>query len=196
MTSNYLNQRVAISFIRGSLSHVVDLVGELLTSSGIVPNVRSVDECVFPVELTRRLPGRNGAPAAALFESFGCPTWTALLNSSEDGWPSLIGGLGKARAEILHAAFDILEPVYPSTVFEFFCNGKSVRRLHAWRDDDGWHFLNRGDSMPFENQANYRRKAIANRLNRAIVEELLLGFKVDIRRTLSEPVCRSTLILT
>lgn len=100
----------------------------------------------------------------------------------DDGWYTLVNAMTRnhSQLEALFISADLADSHHPSTAFEFFRGGASVRRVHAWKEDDGWHFVNRGIPLPFEDTSRYSQRLIGERLTLAILDEMSakLGIKL------------------
>lgn len=190
--------RVQVSFFRGSLLETVAAIESLFGSQGVVLRVVSPNRSLRIGELLSLLPGSAEAPAAALFESIGCVGWTAIVGSTGDGWLSLPRALARAGLNdvTVCAAVDTSAVPFPSALIEVITSQTSSRKLHSWRDVDGWHFIDRGERLPFENGTIYRKRNIRDRMNLSVIENFLAGFGITLSQVWSEAATQSLVVET
>lgn len=115
------------------------------------------------------------------------PGFTVMMGNSQDGNQH---ATGPSRQSVpWKFAFVCIQDrgnCPQSFVLEYFANyEKTERIIHAQVDDDRatpkWVFDADGPVQKFENPAYYKRRKIADRLNRAILTEYLLKMGYDIQ---------------
>lgn len=145
-----------------------------------------------------RLPSPSAPPAGLFFASPAFDSWTGFVSHLDDGWCTLVNAMSKRspKVEAILIGRDFEASIYPSTSFEVFRDGASVRSVRAWKEGNGWHFFDRGEALSFEDPANYRRRAIADRLNGEIIDDLLLKLGIDIDQLFRAPLSRAKLLTT
>jgi len=144
-----------------------------------------------------QLPPRNGPPSGLFFTSPACSGWTGLGNRG-DAWYTLVNAISEQAKDLeaLFVACDLEKTQYPAAAFEFYRDGQSVRCVRASREEDGWHFVNRGTPLPFEDVSQYSRRAISDRLNRTTLETMLSRLDIDLNALLTGPLSTARLLTT
>lgn len=116
-------------------------------------------------------PPRGGAheKRAVLFEPASSSGTTALIANLEDGWMTMCNLLATRvpGEHVLVRSSD--DKDYPVSDIEIWEGGTSVRYVRAMREDPSWEFYQRGALRSFEEPANYKKRRIADRLNRGIL---------------------------
>jgi len=85
---------------------------------------------------------------------------------------------------------------YRAAEFELLNHGATVRYVHAWKDERGWHFTNRGEPLWFEDTRYYSKRAIADRLGFAILEEMVSKIGIDLTMLLSAKLSDASAVTT
>jgi len=149
-------------------------------------------------EAREQLSPPDGAPSAIFFASPECDAWTAFLSRMDDGWYTLVNAMSKnvPELEALFLSSDLKRALYPSTAFEMFRGGKSIRRIHAWREEDGWHFISRGQPLPFEDVSHYSRRSIIDRFNFVILDGMLSKLDINLSAILTGCITDVRLLTT
>lgn len=97
---------------------------------------------------------------------------TIYVCNLADGWVSLYENVIKSSTFDAFFFRATSEENDEYKIFEMMAwqRGVLVRHIRALQDDDGWKFLNKGDPLPFENVARYKKRAIGARLDHKTLE--------------------------
>jgi len=190
--------RVVMTFFRSSLAEVAACAQGVLLDKGIPAEWTPAELSAYVATLLDQLPPLDAPPAALLFTSPACASWTGFMSRQADGWITMVSSMSKRAPQIeaISIGRDLGAAIYPSTSLEFFSGGASVRRVRAWREDDGWHFVNRGEVLPFEVSSNYKRRAVKDRLNGEVVDDVLLKLGIDFDELFNQPMSAARLLTT
>ncbi len=121
---------------------------------------------------------------AVLFEPASSHGTTAFFTNLEDGWNTMCNILaGRVPGEHVQVRSSIEQDDYPLSDFEVWEGGTSVRYVRAMLEDPSWEFYQRGELRSFEDPANYKKRRIADRLNR----EILLAYLAKLGWDLASP---------
>ena len=192
------SDRFAFAFFHASIDDVCALAQRVLAAKDIVCNWNTPADMSSLGAAMDQLPPRDGPPSGLFFTSPACVGWTGLANRTDDAWYSLVNAISSQAADLeaLYVAGDLAEREYPSTTFEFFYHGHSVRRVQAWREEDGWHFTNEGKPLLFEDVSHYSRRAIADRINLVILDGMLTKLGIHLRALLNSRLSEGRLLTT
>lgn len=125
-------------------------------------------------------PGGSHGKRAVFFEPMTAPGTTAFMPNYQDGWLTMCNALaGLMPGEHMKIRACVTGD-YPLADFEMWSAGDSVRYVRAMREDPSWEFFARGEPQAFEDLSNYRKKRIADRLDRRILVEYLTKLGWDI----------------
>jgi hypothetical protein len=103
-----------------------------------------------------------------------------FLSNISDGWQTLINAYFTSyKHEIIRVRLSDDVNDYPVFLFEYI-SLSNHRIIQVMKDYDGWDFYQSGTIMSFENEANYKVKKIANRLNNDIIVGYLRNNGIDI----------------
>jgi len=108
------------------------------------------------------------------WEPVARPGTTVLMGRSHDGLNYSVYRLSQHSpfTWINVRVYDDLD--YAGCCLDFYSDHrKTMRRVAALYDEDGWTFNQEGEVQPFENVSYYSRNAIRERLNREIVVEYM-----------------------
>jgi hypothetical protein len=170
-----------MAFFRGSVDETAQALEGTLGARNISVNRTSLPTVLSVRALEAAMPSPEGPPCGILFASPSSPLWTCFVSPLEDGWFTLVNAacahLPALEAVLVTDSDD--EDKFPSRGFELFRGGRSIRKVHVWKDD-GWQFVNRGEPLPFEDPSAYSQRVIAKRLTSAALSELLLHFEIDL----------------
>jgi len=120
---------------------------------------------------------------AVLFEPASSRGTTALFTNLEDGWVTMCNLLaGRVPGEHVHVR-SCIDKDYPASSMEVWDGGTSVRYVQSLREDPSWEFYQKGELRSFEDPANYKKRRIADRLNR----EILLTYLAKLGWDLTSP---------
>jgi len=171
---------------------------QTLVSRGISTTWEALERGIEFGAVRAHLPPPDGPPSAAFFTSSACVGWTGFLSRLEDGWYTLVNSMSHTdrHPEALFVSADLEIQKYPATAFEFFYGGQSVRRVHAWKEENGWHFLNRGEPLLFEDPKNYSRHNVKDRLNLLVVDDILSKVDIDLSALLNGHLSKVKLLTT
>lgn len=174
--------RLAYGFFRADLDRVCALARDVYAAQGVQVRLKSVPSQRLDV-VADCLP-TDGPPGGLFFRSEACGSWTGLLSKVSDGWYTLVSAIAAKNPDIeaIFVRLDWGNAKYCSTVFELFCNGESIRRIQALRDDGGWSFINRGVPQSFEDVSFYSRRSISDRLNFEVLQRMLMNVGVDLEQ--------------
>jgi hypothetical protein len=99
--------------------------------------------------------------------------WSLYTCNLADGWYSLFWNLiGRLRCDatffrsVRDGRLD-----YQVQEMVVWKDGGIIRQLRALKDDTGWQFLNTGQPLSFERVAQYRRRAIRERLTAELIDD-------------------------
>ncbi len=105
---------------------------------------------------------------------------TVFLTTMPDGWPTLINNyFSNYKRETIHVVLCDTKTAFPFYRFEYKVAEKR-RIIQAMKDDSKWEFVESGLVLPFENEAHYKKRKIADRLNNDIINEYLVKNGIDI----------------
>ena len=159
---------------------------------------RRVKHVASVSSLIEGLPKENAPPGGAFFHHEGADAWTAFVSGQRDGWYTMANALNIAAPEIetviVNDASDDTE--FPKRGFEVLRNGKSCRRVMVWKEEDGWHFVNRGEPLEIEDLSCYSRRAIKDRITSAQLHSLLLLLGIDLSAVLTKPISDARILTT
>ena len=176
---------ISISFIKGNLLAIYDELG------GIISNTLNKNWKSNQYPLTE-IVNINSFVSASHFEVIQCLMWqpkaidsdlVVFINNMPDGWPTLLNYYLKHydNREIINVRLSDKSIEY--SVNEFVFINKSIRRIvHSIKDFDKWIFYQEGPLLSFENEMNYKRKKISDRLNDVIVQEYLKENNINISK--------------
>ncbi len=191
--------RLVVAFFQSSLSKTSKCAERVLSERGISAAVVNFDEPAKLSSLIAELPSMQSPPAALLFALPPHNSWTGFLSRLDDGWSTMVNAIcsksPEMKAILVGLDFDA-EAKYPRSSFEVFDGGQSVRCVRAWREDNGWHFIIRGEPLPFELTSYYERRKISDRLNSKIIHQLLLKLGINIDSLFNEFMAKAKLIKT
>lgn len=190
--------RLVMGFFRARVEDTFALAQGVLASKGIPIEWRDLTSAQSIDAARDQLPPPDGPPSVLLFASPECGSWTGFLSRMDDGWYTLVNAMVKRapHMEALFVSSDLKSTPFPSTAFEMFRDGKSVRRIHAWKEEDGWHFVNRGVPLPFEDASHYSRHSVAERLNLVILDGMLSQLDINLSALMTGKITEAKLITT
>ena len=190
--------RLIMSFVRSSLEDACALAQDILASRGIATNWQVLPGGASLGAIRDQLPPPDAPPSGLFFVSPECKEWTGFLSRMDDGWYTLVNAMSRhaSRPEAIYVCVDLEPTSYPSTAFEVFGGGHSVRRVHAWKDEDGWHFIDRGKPLSIEDTSVYSRRLIAQRLDLSILEGLLARLDISLAGLQTASLTRTRLLTT
>jgi len=174
-------ERVRMTFYRGSVDQTARAIEGALSGRKIPSTWKHLPPGLSMRGLEAEMPSPEGPPSGILFASPVCPEWACFASPSEDGWVTLVNAVS-ASDPTLEAVFvldDAGEAKFPARGFEVFRGGRSIRKVRVWKDD-GWHFVNTGPMLPFEDPSAYSPRIIANRLTSSALSDLLLKLEIDL----------------
>jgi hypothetical protein len=103
-----------------------------------------------------------------------------FLSNISDGWQTLINSyFDEHKHQIIRVRLSDSAKHYPAYLFEYMTQSNH-RIIQALKDDDGWDFYQSGAILSLENETNYRKRKIADRLNSDIIIEYLKNDGIDI----------------
>jgi hypothetical protein len=119
-------------------------------------------------------PGGAHRKVAVLFSPKNAKNLTVFVSNLQDGWHTMINCISKKLScTCIRVTTTVDTYPYPVNSFEYVENGISRRSVSALKDDDGWKFCQAGEPLESENVQHYRRRSIADRLDRLILIEYL-----------------------
>lgn len=106
--------------------------------------------------------------------------YSVFITNMSDGWPTLLNCYQEIyKSEILFITMTIKSVDFePMNCFEYF-KGRRHRLIQVSRDNR-WQFIEEGKALGFENEEYYKRKKIANRLDKEIIIEYLKSNGIEI----------------
>jgi len=105
-----------------------------------------------------------------------------FLSSMPDGWPTLLNKYFTInKKEIIGVGLSDIKVNFPSYFFEYR-NNNNHRIIQAIKDINMWNFFESGLLTSFENELNYKKRKISDRLNNDIINDYLLKNGIDISK--------------
>jgi hypothetical protein len=103
-----------------------------------------------------------------------------FLSSMTDGWPTLLNKYFSIhKRETICLGLSDKQTNFPFYNFEYR-NNYNNRIVQAMKDDSKWEFFESGSLLPFEDEINYKKRKIFDRLNNDIINDYLLKNGIDI----------------
>ncbi len=103
-----------------------------------------------------------------------------FLSSVTDGWPTLLNKYyGIYQRETICVGLCDKETNFPFYNFKYQM-GIRNRVIQAMKDSNKWEFFENGELLPFEDELNYKKRKISDRLNNEIIHEYLKINGIDI----------------
>ena len=103
-----------------------------------------------------------------------------MIANLADGWATMCNVLAGQLPGMSILVRSATAQEYPLTDLQVWDKGESVRYVRAMREEPSWEFFSKGDPMEFENLDHYKRRRIADRLNRDILVEYLARLGWDL----------------
>jgi hypothetical protein len=135
-------------------------------------------------EIYSREPPRGGrhAKKVLFFSPLNCPASTVMFANLSDGWHTLANCMSKlieSRFYCFQLSFDGCE--WPRNLFEVWDSGRITRHVSTIKDNDRWKFYQQGPIFPEEEEEQYAKRRVAQRLstNYLITVAGRLGFRID-----------------
>jgi hypothetical protein len=120
---------------------------------------------------------------ALIFSPRAYPMRCVFVSNSQDGWYTLVNCICRdLGCKCIRITSTLDNVVYPANSFRVYEQGRDVRFVRAMLDSDRWDFFEEGAVQQFENAANYRKRRIRDRLNRAVIIDYLKRIDIDIYR--------------
>ena len=95
------------------------------------------------------------------------------ITNMNDGWQGLLRGYSEDyKRKIIRIVLSKPNIIYPAYEFEVM-NMDSIRLIHVIKDFPKWQFFQKGNILPFEENAHYKKRRISDRLNNSIIEDYL-----------------------
>lgn len=105
-----------------------------------------------------------------------------FLSSVTDGWPTLLNKYYSIyQRETICVGLCDKETYFPIYNFEYKM-GIQNRVIQAMKDANKWEFFESGELLSFENESNYKKRKISDRLNNEIIHEYLKINGIDITK--------------
>jgi len=136
-----------------------------------------ISEKAFPVQVYN-----ISRMSVLLFQPEAKAGGTVFFPNLQDGWHSLVHGLGKQEqlkcVSVRSSSDDTEWPIRELAIYE---NGRMSRLVRVMRDDPRWEFFESGDRLAFEDEASYETRLIRKRLPLSLLIEYCnsLGWPVD-----------------
>ncbi|HET6996805.1 MAG TPA: hypothetical protein VFI06_17550 [Chitinophagaceae bacterium] len=103
---------------------------------------------------------------------------TVFINNFSDGWVTLLNNYSiEYDREITMATLSDQSTVYP--IYRFYHRDKfNERFIQTLKEVNSWEFYQRGQPLSIEDESNYNKRRIVDRLNNSIIENYMqkLGF--------------------
>lgn len=133
------------------------------------------------VEIGHPRPGGAHLSKAMIFAPRTSERSSVLVANLQDGWRTLVHVLcGRLNCDCLKIQTSTPDDQYPINSITVYEDGRETRIVRAMLDGDRWEFLQRGERKAFESEANYRRRRIRDRLDRATLVNYLAALGLDI----------------
>jgi hypothetical protein len=189
---------LVMAFFRCRLEDAVAAAQDVLASKNIATEWRDLPPAQSIDAARDQLPPPDGPPSALFFASPECGPWTGLFSRMDDGWYTLVNAMTRhaSQLEALFVSSDLKSTPYLSTAFELFRGGSSDRRIHAWKEEDGWHFVSRGVPLSIEDASHYSRRPVAERLNLVILDDMLSKLDINLSALLTGTLTEAKLLTT
>ena len=165
-------------------NEVVGCLGELLEARGRKERFRFYTESLSLDAVYIGEPPRGGAHLveAAVFSPRTSAGSSVLFANLQDGWSSMVhklsAVLGGTSVKVATSGDGF---PFPTQWLQLWRGGRSVRIVRVMNDGNRWDFYSEGELQSFEQPAYYEKRAIKQRLTRAILVEYMgkLGWSFD-----------------
>ena len=157
-------QYVAVTFVEAPLSLVASAIVDRLAR--VAPERKLT---VKAVELTNdAFPAQNCNPpnqSVLLWEPRSKPGGTALFANLQDGWHTLVYGLGIREGFTCVSVRSSSDKEQRSIrELTYYKQGIQARFVRVMRDDPRWAFYEEGDRLAFEDELAYQERFVRKRL--------------------------------
>lgn len=127
--------------------------------------------------LEGQIPGGRNPLVGYFYRPRSSTKTSVMISNAVDGWYTLCGLLAASggQSQILACSFG-----QEGATFHYWSSGKEIRTVSAILDGDSWEFFQRGEPLPFESVANYRRRKISTRLDQDLLMAYLLRLGWDL----------------
>ncbi len=168
------------SCLNSSLNRIEKLLQEKLPGKEKYSLYRKQE---FTFDLYQNAPRKGGThfPQVYFFVPSLKKDIVVMVSNYSDGWSTLVNYISSQLSiEAYKFRISALTREEPFNSFCYVKNGKKERTVYAMKDGK-WVFYKGGDLQPFEDDNNYRKRIIRQRLNNKILVEYCkrLGFEVD-----------------
>ncbi len=103
-----------------------------------------------------------------------------MVSNYSDGWSTLINYISyQLNIEAYNFSISNLTDNEPFNLFCYVKNGEKVRTVYAMKDGK-WVFYEGGELQPFEDDNNYKKRIIRQRLNSKILVEYCKGLGLEV----------------
>lgn len=118
---------------------------------------------------------------AILFAPDFSPDECVFITNLSDGWFTLVNCIcAELKVKCITVSLATDKNQYPCNAMRIYEGGKEVRYVRAMLDSDRWDFFEKGESLPFEEESNYRKHRIKDRVNKQLLLGYLKSLKLDV----------------